>query len=362
MRPPVCLLSRGGESTWGLGNVRRTCTRGWRREACAALLAVCMVLGAAGTPNSARAATGGASYYSQAQAAARHGDYRTAVTDYEQAILHGHNDPATYYQLGLAFKQTKQLSNAAWAVAKALSDPAFSTSNPSATQELNALEQAGAYDVGPPAAMKNATMTAGTVSPAQAAQQEAQSAYSVFQDPQQAYFVAPGMASRVSVADQGQIVQFANDATDQSNTVVKFVFLDATPAPYTRLTDYAQDLLARLNLPSGIVVVVTPQLAAAASNRLDSGSIANLVAQQLKANSMAMPAQLATGIGRAILNQADDNSRSSTIRSVIGGGFVVLLVLAVLALAIMRIVRRTPSSGQRMQRPQAYASSQKRTR
>ena len=116
-----------------------------------------------------RAAAIGAAYYTQAQAAERHGYYRDAVADYEQAILRGHNDPGTYYELGLAFKQTKQLGFAEWAVAKALSDSAFSATHPAAVKNLEAIEQAGGYDVGPPSGMKNATMTAGTVqtSPAQ---------------------------------------------------------------------------------------------------------------------------------------------------------------------------------------------------
>ena len=180
--------------------------------------------------------------------------------------------------------------------------------------------------------------------------------------PQQAYYVAPGFASKVSLADQGDIVQLADDASNSSNTVVKFVFLDATPAPYVRLADYAQDLLLRLDLQSGIVVVVTPQQAAAASNRLAGGAIASLVTQQLKRTGLNRPGLLAAGIGRTILQQANDNSRSSTIRSVIAAILVVLVVLAVLAFMIVRITRRAPLAHRQLQPPYASVAAHKRAR
>jgi hypothetical protein len=143
---------------------------------------------------------------------------------------------------------------------------------------------------------------------------------------------------------------------------VKTVFLDAIPTPYARLTDYAQDLLTYLGLQSGIVVVVTPQQAAAASNRLDSGAIAAIVTRQINGTGLSKPGQLAVGIGQAILQHANDNSRSSTIRSVAAGGVVVLIVLAVLAFSVARIVRRTPPASRRLQRPYRYVATQRKSR
>lgn len=345
--------------------VTGTCTRAPWRAAWAVLFAASLLLAVAGQAGNAHGATDGASYYSQAQAAEKRGDYRTAVLDFEQAIVHGHNDPGSYYQLGLAFKQTKQMNYAEWAMAKALSDPAFSAANPSATKELEAIEQSGVYDSGPPAALRHATMAAGTAvktSPAILAQQEAQSAFSIFQDPQQAYYVSPGFASRFSLTDLGQLEKLADDAGNQSNTTVKVVFLDAVPAPYVQVADYAHDLLTRLALQSGIVVVVTPQQAGAASNRLDSGSVSAIVAQQVKTTGLSAPVQLAANIGQTILQRADDENSTSDIRSVIAGILAVLIVLAVLAWTLARILRRTPPVRENLQRPYGRVAAQKKSR
>ncbi len=51
----------------------------------------------------ARADGTGDAAYQNGLAAAKAGHYAAAIQDYQQALLHGHNDPAAFYQLGLAY-------------------------------------------------------------------------------------------------------------------------------------------------------------------------------------------------------------------------------------------------------------------
>ena len=194
--------------------MKRSCTCAWSRAAWAVLFAAGLWLAAVGPAGTALGATSGASYYNQAQTAAKRGDYRNAVPEYEQAILHGHNDPGTYYQLGLAFRQTHQLNYAAWAIATALSDPVFSATNAAAGNMLAAVQNAGGADSGPPSILQAATVATLPLTPALRASQESASAFSALQDPTQAYFSSPEFAADMSLDAMGTLSQAAKDAAD----------------------------------------------------------------------------------------------------------------------------------------------------
>lgn len=301
------------------------------------------------------AAESGSAFYTQGLAAARVGHNAAAATDFEQALLHGHTDAATFYQLGLAYWKLKRLNDADWAIFTALGDPTISTIAPDAMKDLNALQNAGAVDAGPPALLRNVNITYATpppVSPAVVAAGESQAAVSALTSG--TYFVAPSFATSVNASTVGALSLAAADLENNSTTVAKFVFLSATPAPYTNLIAYAKDLFAHLGLQRAVLVVVTPQQTAAYTDRLNTGTTQSIAGQQVRAARGGSPADLAAALARAVVRKADANDNAQNTRSVILGLVVVGLILAVIGVAVVwvaggrSLTRRTggqPGSG-----------------
>ncbi|MGH2345228.1 MAG: hypothetical protein ACRDG4_08380, partial [Chloroflexota bacterium] len=201
-------------------------------------------------------AAAGDTEYKQGQAAAKAGDYHAAVGDYQAAILHGHNDPNTFYQLGLAYKHVKQWNYAVWAISMALGDPTFNASTPQATTQIEAAEKAGGENAGAPPALAKVTVKSLPIPQATLAQeavQESQAAFTALQSG--SYFVSPGFNQQVNLSTANALSLAAEDINNNSNTDTKFVYLDAVPAPYTQLSTYAHDLFTRLNLSQTVLVV-----------------------------------------------------------------------------------------------------------
>lgn len=303
-----------------------------------------LLLGALASPVVARA-TSGTDYYNSGVAAAKQGRFAAAVSDFEQALLHGHNDPDSFYQLGLAFKGAHELDYAAWAVATALTDPVFNFTNAAATSELTAIEHSGGLDDGPPPLLRNVSMTAmqlPSTTAAQIASQELTTALGVL--PTNAVSVSPEFQSQLDVNAQGTLTAEASSAATGSNTTVKFVFLGAVPTGFADLAACARYALQQLGLQQTVVVLMTPQQVAAATDRLDAATVARISASQLKALGTGDPAALAASVARAIVRQADDNDRNSTIRTIVIAGAIALAVLIGISLAIVRIAGSNAAS------------------
>jgi hypothetical protein len=288
-------------------------------------------------------AAGGTNYYDQGVAATRAGNYTAAAHDFELALLNGHNDPNTFYQLGLTYRKTHQLNYAVWAIASALTDPVFSGLNPQAQKDLAEAQTAGGSDDGAPPSLRNVLvkpMKAPPPTDPQVASLDSAKAFSLLQQPTQAFFASSSYLQALNAAGQGMLTQTAADLQNQSNTTAKFIFLPATPAPYSSLTTYASDFRQRLGVAQSVIVVVTPGGVAASSNRLDDATSASLAAGKHSQAGTQGPVALAVAVARAVVQRADDNASEATKRSVITGSAVGLVVLLLLAFAILRVARR----------------------
>jgi hypothetical protein len=287
-----------------------------------------------------RAASTGDTSYQQGQAAAKAGNYAAAIQDYQSALLNGHNDADTFYQLGLAYQHVKQWNYAVWAISEALGDAAFNSATPAATTQIEAAEKAGGENAGPPPALANVTVktaTAPTISPAEAAVQESQQAYSALQSG--GYFVSPGFNQQINIDTANVLTAAAEDIGNSSNTTTKFAYLDAVPAPYTNLAAYTHDLFTRLSLTRTVLVVVTPTAAAAYSDRLAESDAATIVARQWKSVGIKDPVNLAATIARDVVKQADSNDNAAQTKDIVIAVVVAVLVLALVGFAMALVLR-----------------------
>lgn len=318
-----------------------------------------LVLGAALLGSTGvQAAARGSSQYAQAQQQARAGHYTVAVHDYEQAILQGRNDPYTYWQLGLAYGKVKRWDDAVWAISTALSDGNFAAQYPQAAHDLEAVSGAGGASGSAPAALRGATMSpAPTFHPsaAQLALEESKAAFTTLQD--EAFFVAPEWNRQVSAATSVVLSNAARSLNESANTTAKFAFLGATPVPYTDLGTYAKDLFSHLNLQRAVLVVVTPQHVSAYSDRLSEASVQRIVDKQRASLSLRNPAALAASVARAVTARADENDSTSSHWSLAIGSSVIALILAVVAIAIVHIMRSDGRSSTRGTARHARAAS-----
>jgi hypothetical protein len=288
----------------------------------------------------ARAASAGDTSYQQGQAAAKAGNYAAAVMDYQAALLNGHNDANTFYQLGLAYQHVKQWNYAVWAISMALGDAAFNSATPAAATQIEAAEKAGGENAGPPPALANVTVKTAatpTISPAEAAVQESQQAFSALQNG--GYFVSPGFNQQVNIDTANVLTAAAEDISNNSNTTTKFAYLDAVPAPYTDLAAYTQKLFTELNLSRTALIVVTPTAAAAYSDRLDESDAAKIVARQWKAVGIKDPVNLAATIARDVVKQADSNDNAAQTKDIVIAVVVVVVVLALVGAAMALVLR-----------------------
>jgi hypothetical protein len=289
-------------------------------------------------------AASGSTFYARGLAAARAGHYVAAAQDFEQALLHGHTDAGTFYQLGLAYWKLKRLNDADWAFVTALGDPALPSAS-EALKDLTTLQNAGAVDSGPPALLRTVQMTEAApkpISPAVLAAGESQAAVSALSSG--TYFVAPSFVATVNVNTVGALSQAAADLQNNSNTVAKFVFLMATPAPYTNLTAYTRDLFAHLGLQRAVLVVTTPKQTAAYTDRLDSSTTTRIADQQVRSFHGGSPADLAAAVARAIDQKADATESANQRQGLVLGIVIVVVILAGVVAAIVTILRRQPSA------------------
>ncbi len=306
---------------------------------------------------SARAASAGDTSYQQGQAAAKAGNYAVAVTDYQSAIVNGHNDANTFYQLGLAYQHVKQWNYAVWAISMALGDAAFNGATPAAATQIQAAEKAGGENAGPPPALANVTAktaAAPTISPAEAAVQESQQAFSALQNG--GYFVSPGFNQLVNIDTANMLTAAAENIGNNSNTTTKFAYLDAVPAPYTDLAVYARDLFTQLNLTRTVLIVVTPNAAAAYTDRLNENDAAKIVARQWKSVGIKDPVNLAATIARDVVKQADSNENAGQTRDIIIAVVVAVVVLALVGFAMAMVLRSGSRRDVAPQRPRVARS------
>jgi tetratricopeptide (TPR) repeat protein len=316
----------------------------------AALCLLAAILCASPFTTTGRAASTGDTSYQQGQAAAKAGNYAAAVQDYQSALLNGQNDANTFYQLGLAYQHVKQWNYAVWAISMALGDDAFNRATPAATTQIQLAEKAGGENAGPPPALANVTVntsTTPTISPAEAAVQESQQAYSALQSG--GYFVSPGFNQTVNIDTANVLTAAAEDIGNNSNTTTKFAYLDAVPAPYTDLAAYAHDLFTQLSLTRTVLVVVTPTAAAAYSDRLDESDAAKIVAAQWKTVGIKDPVNLAATIARDVVKQADNNDNAAQTKDIVIAVIIAVVVLALVGFAMAMVVR---SGSQREVAPQ----------
>ena len=281
-------------------------------------------------PAGTRAAAGGGAVSYQAGMAAlsaRH--YARAVQDFEQALLAGHTDPGTFYELGLAYRGNRQLNEAAWALATAAGDPVYGALHPEASTLLQQVGAQGGSDVGPPPALRTVKETPAKPTPALAAQVESRAAVSALQG-SGAYFVAPAFSGKVTVNTVGALTAAAADLQNNSNTVAKFVFLSAVPAPYTDLASYAHDLFSALHLQRAVVVAMTPTAVGVYTDRLSAQTTQSVAQTQAHALGVGSPAALSAAVARAVVVRADDDAAAASRQStIIGLLFAVLIVAAV---------------------------------
>ena len=278
--------------------------------------------------------------YQQGQAAAKAGNYAAAVQDYQSALLNGHNDANTFYQLGLAYQHMKQWNYAVWAISMALGDDAFNNATPAATTQIEAAEKAGGENAGPPPALATVTVktaAAPTISPAEAAVQESQQAFSALQSG--GYFVSPGFNQLVSIDRANVLTSASEDISNNSNTTTKFVYLDAVPAPFTNLATYTYKLFTDLNLTRTVLVVVTPTAAAAYSDRLAENDAATIVARQWKTIGIKDPVDLAATIARDVVKQADSHDNAAQTEDIVIAVVVAVVVLALVGFAMAMVLR-----------------------
>jgi hypothetical protein len=300
------------------------------------LLVLCTTLLAGSSVN---AAPSGGADFTRGQQDARAGHYAAAVQDYQQAILHGHNDPYTYWQLGLAYGKVKRWNDAVWAISTALTDDNFAAEYPQAARDLGQASDAGGVSGAPPAALRNAAMSPAPKfhpSAAQMAMEESKAAFATLQS--DAFFVAPEWNRQVTVTTSAALSDAARSLNENADTTAKFVFLGATPSPYTDLGAYAKDLFTHLNLQRAVLVAVTPQHVAAYSDRLSPASAQQIANQERTAPALRQPAVMAAAIARAVTARADANDAANTRWSLGIGGGVTALIVAAVVFAIFRIM------------------------
>ena len=274
--------------------------------------------------------------YQKGLAAARAGHYAEAAGDFEQAILLKHHDPATFYQLGLAYSHLKRWNDAVWALATARTDEIFSAEEPNLAKALDAASNAGGVNVGPPAVLRAASMSSAKADLPLIAVQEARAAFPALQNG--AFFVSPEFNRQITDTNSGALSDTARGLNENNSTIAKFAFLGAIPRPFTSLGDYAHDLFTHLGLQRAVVVVVTPDTAAAYSDRLDAAS-AQRIASAQQGKTATDPITTATTIARAVVQQADDNDTANSRKSLLIGGGTTALILLAVAAAVLRIVR-----------------------
>lgn len=282
--------------------------------------------------------------YQKGLAAARAGHYAAAAGDFEQAILLKHHDPATFYQLGLAYSRLKRWNDAVWALATARTDEIFSAEEPNLAKALDAASTAGGVNVGPPAVLRAASMSSAKANLPLLAVQEARAAFSALQSG--AFFVSPEFNRQITTTNSGALSDTARSLNENATTIAKFAFIGAIPSPYTSSGAYAHDLFTQLSLQRGMVVVVTPDTAAAYSDRLDAAT-AQRIATTQQARTPSDPITTATTIARTIAHQADDNDAANTRKSLLIGGGVVALILLAVAVAVIWIARAGQPHGTR---------------
>jgi hypothetical protein len=307
------------------------------------------------TPSGVRAAAGSGSAAYQAgmkELTARH--YGIAVQDFEQALLAGHTDPGTFYELGLAYRGNHQLNDAAWALAVAGGDPVYAALHPEVTTALQQVGTQGGTDDGPPAALRHVKETPAKTTPALAAQVESRAAVQALQQSNDAYFVAPAFNRKVTVNTIGTLTAAAADLQNNSNTVAKFVFLSAVPAPYKNLSSYAQDLFSALHLQRAIVVAMTPQTVGVYTDRLDAHTTQTITYAQIHSLGLNDPTTLSASVARAVVARADANATAASERSTILGLLFAALIVGAVGGSIWWILRRD-SGGVPLTRPKAPA-------
>jgi tetratricopeptide (TPR) repeat protein len=288
---------------------------------------------------SARASTSD-TLFKQAQAASTAGNYTLAAHDFEQAILQGHNDPNTYYLLGLVYAHLKRWDDSSWAVGQAMTDPVWGAINQKeGDAALIKASAAGGAIVAPPPILKNAKMTAEkapAARPSVLAARESQSAYEALLNG--TFFVAPEFNKLVTYATVGALSAAAADLNNNSNTTAKFAYIVATPAPYTSLAEYTQDLFTHLKLQRAVLVVMTQLGTSVYTDRLDAASAQSIAAQTVSANASRNLADRAAAVARAVIKQADANDDAASRKSAVIGIGITLIVLILVGLAIARIM------------------------
>lgn len=304
-------------------------------------LALVLVLACAWIGTEARAASGD-ELYRQGVSAAQSGRYVAAAHEFERAILLRHNDPNTYYQLGLVYSKLRRWNDAVWALATARGDDAFATVTPAIVDALNTAVAAGGASEGPPVGLKSAAMAPMKLTLAEIALIEAHSAIGSLGG-NSVYFVAPAFSKQVTPITATALTGTAADLQNNSNTVFKVVYLSATPATYASLQAYARALFGQLNLQRAVVVAITPLAATAYTDRLELGATQEIASSQQRSVSRD-PVNLAAQIARMVVRRADDNDASSTQRTVVAAVAVVAVLVAALSYAIWRVGRRdTPA-------------------
>ena len=331
----VPAATRSQWQRWGAGSVRTLLL----------LLLITVAAGLALQPAGSAHAAAADTAYQKGLAAAGSGHYAEAAGDFEQAILLKHHDPATFYQLGLAYSQLKRWNDAVWALATARTDEIFSAEEPNLAKALDTASNAGGANVGPPAVLRDASMSSAKADLPLIAVQEARAAFQALQS--SASSVSPEFNRQITAANSGALSDTARSLNENNTTITKFAFIGAIPRPFTTLSDYAHDLFIHLGLQRAVVVVVTPDTAAAYSDRLDAAS-AQRIATTQQGKTPADPITTATAIATAVTHQADDRDAANSRRSLLIGGGVIALILLALAAAVIRIGRRSQQSGTRI--------------
>lgn len=283
--------------------------------------------------------TPGERAYLQGVAAAGAGNSGTAAHDFEQALLLGHTDPGTFYQLGLAYRAQKRLNDAAWALSVAAGDAVYAALHPEVTRALGEVGAAGGTSGMPPPLLKNVKETAATITPGLVAQMESSTATNSLRGGS-TYFVAPIFDKTVTAATMGVLSQTAADLQNNSTTGVKYAFLSAVPAPYDNLSLYAKDLFGSLKLQRAVVVVITPAGASAYSDRVQALTANRIAQDQLQSRGTTDPAGLAASIARAVTSSADDAAASDSRRSAVLGGLFATVIFAAVGAGIWLVLRR----------------------
>lgn len=277
--------------------------------------------------------------YANGVAAAKAQRYTTAVTDFAQAIRLGRSGPDTFLQLGLAYLHLKRWDDATWALATAESDDVFAAAHPEILTDLNTAYRAGGSDNGAPPGLRGYTMTPSTPATTTAALASREAAQAASELGSGAYYISPQFSQYATVDATGLLSQAAADLQNNSDTIVKWVFLDALPAPYPSLQSYARSLFTSLQLQKALVVAVTPTGAGTYTDRLDQATADRITAHEVQHTGLAAPLSLAVGIARAVTRQADSNDAAANRTGLFIGIAVVGVMLVLVGLGITLVLR-----------------------